>query len=141
MRMEAGGVQWRECACRAVQVKRKGRSVHVEPVPGINAERLRQLVQALLLLQQDQSAGGASEAPAARSPGSPDSSAAKDGDKAASGGDGATGGDECTPMQTVRMLCVACAMLRLRFAGLRCPVSLLWTGAELPVTGIGCSTS
>ena len=35
-----------------VQVKRKGRSVHVEPVAGFNTERLKQLVQALLALQQ-----------------------------------------------------------------------------------------
>jgi hypothetical protein len=36
----------------AVQVKRKGRSVHVEPVPGFNTDRLRTLVQALLALKQ-----------------------------------------------------------------------------------------
>jgi hypothetical protein len=35
-----------------VQVKRKGRSVHVEPVAGFNTERLRKVVQASLALQQ-----------------------------------------------------------------------------------------
>lgn len=89
--------------CGALQVKRKGRSVHVEPVAGIDAERLRALIQALLLLQQNESGGGTSEASAASRPDSPEAFAANEVDADGRAHE-AAGGEESTPMQTVRLL-------------------------------------
>lgn len=78
-----------------VQVKRKGRSVHVDPVDGINTEQLRKLVQALLLLQPGQFAdkSGAAEAePESGAAGAPAVGAAEADTTAAA-----------SPLQTVRL--------------------------------------
>lgn len=91
------------------QVKRKGRSVHVEPVEGMPTDELREVIQALLLLQQGQS-GSSDEASDASSAaaGSP-AAVESEGSTASRRGGGPGDQGSCAAMQTVSL--PSCALL------------------------------